>query len=99
VLEHFPILGPHGSWKNYTYDQIKAGPWTPANQGQDFGPTWTTHWFHVTFENPPDTLNGKEVHLRVQTGNECMIYDPDFKVIQVSILIFLHRLQIIICKF
>lgn len=37
VLEHFPISGPHGSWTEYTKQDIIEARYVPVNTGDQFG--------------------------------------------------------------
>ncbi|OXA64483.1 alpha-mannosidase 2C1 isoform X2 [Folsomia candida] len=82
LLQHFPIPGPHGSWQNYTKEDILNATYTDVQPGQRFGPTWTTHWFHVRFPQPPASWLGKEVHFRFSSGTEATVCDTDLNVLQ-----------------
>jgi len=47
ALSHWALPGGEGSWQQWTFDQVIQQTFTPTSVGQEFGPTWTTHWFKV----------------------------------------------------
>jgi len=80
-LTHWALPGGSGAWENYTFQQIISQTFTPANVGDSFGPTWTTHWFRIHVE-VPDSWAGKEVHIRWASGSEAAIYDTQGNMLQ-----------------
>lgn len=77
----FPVLGPHGTWKEWPFSRVVTQTFTPTTVGTAFGPTWTTHWFRITFTVPSSWV-GKEVHLRWSCNSEACIYSSNGEVLQ-----------------
>ncbi|KAJ2656985.1 Glycoside hydrolase, 38 vacuolar alpha mannosidase [Coemansia sp. RSA 1200] len=50
--------------------------YSPAKVGQDFGPSWTTHWFRVT-ATIPDSFEGKPVQFLFDSNSEAMVWSAD----------------------
>ncbi|KAI9504908.1 galactose mutarotase-like domain-containing protein [Coemansia spiralis] len=48
----------------------------PAKAGQDFGPSWTTHWFHIAVDIPK-SFEGKPVQFLFDTNSEAMVWSAD----------------------
>jgi len=81
-IQHWKIPeDEHGSWRNYTFEQVKAQTFTDVSIGNSFGPTWTTHWFKVQIVVPA-TWAGKEVHLRWNSNSEAMIWTENGVILQ-----------------
>lgn len=55
------------------FREALEGNFTAVKIGVTFGPTWSTHWFHVKFALPHAWL-GKEIHLRWDASCECMVW-------------------------
>jgi len=49
--------------------------------GQDFTPTWSTHWFKVVVKIP-DSWDGREVHLRWNSNSEALLLSSDGEPLQ-----------------
>lgn len=57
-----------------SFEQMKeTARFQPATIGQQFGPSWSTHWFRVELEIP-ENMAGKEVHLLWDCNAEALIY-------------------------
>ncbi|XP_052810872.1 alpha-mannosidase 2C1-like isoform X3 [Mya arenaria] len=55
------------------FEKVVKQKFTPVKVGQQFGPTWATHWFRVDVEVPVEWV-GSEVHLRWNSGSEALVY-------------------------
>ncbi|ORY82383.1 family 38 glycoside hydrolase [Leucosporidium creatinivorum] len=51
----------------------------PAHKGQEFGPSWTHHWFRVTLRLPPQWLEEdyERIQLEWDPSCEAMIFDTE----------------------
>ncbi|XP_076033837.1 alpha-mannosidase 2C1-like [Oratosquilla oratoria] len=80
-LSHWALPGGEGAWQEWTFDQVITQDFTPTEIGKEFGPTWTTHWFKLTFEIPEE-WKGKEVRIRWNSDSESTVWSHDGKVLQ-----------------
>ncbi|KAL8600141.1 hypothetical protein ACOMHN_060093 [Nucella lapillus] len=55
------------------YDEAIKGPFEATKIGQQFGPTWSTHWFGVAVTVPAEWV-GREVRLRWKSGSEALVW-------------------------
>jgi alpha-mannosidase len=55
------------------YAEALNGDYRPARVGEQFGPVWSTHWFRVDVEIPPD-WKGREVHLLWDSSSEACVW-------------------------
>ncbi|KAL3883418.1 hypothetical protein ACJMK2_029685 [Sinanodonta woodiana] len=75
----YPKSSPVTSIQHYaapgriTYEKAIKGDYSPAQVGQSFGPSWSTHWFCVEIDVPSDWM-GKEVRLRWNSNSEALIW-------------------------
>ena len=46
----------------------------PIGEGEVWGRTWDSAWFHVT-ATVPETFAGRELCLRLNTGGELLLFD------------------------
>ncbi|EME27109.1 alpha-mannosidase II [Galdieria sulphuraria] len=57
-----------------SFEQMKQlSCFRPANIGEQFGPSWSTHWFRVELEIP-ESMAGKEVHFLWDCNAEALLY-------------------------
>ncbi|ELU16163.1 hypothetical protein CAPTEDRAFT_182455 [Capitella teleta] len=64
-----------------SFDDAKKASYATAAVGQSFGPTWSTHWFHLHFEIP-DEWKGRQVHLVWDSSSEAMLWSEDGRPLQ-----------------
>eukprot|EP00007_Cunea_sp_BSH-02190019_P001302 CAMPEP_0174241680 /NCGR_PEP_ID=MMETSP0417-20130205/24362_1 /TAXON_ID=242541 /ORGANISM="Mayorella sp, Strain BSH-02190019" /LENGTH=1107 /DNA_ID=CAMNT_0015320955 /DNA_START=179 /DNA_END=3499 /DNA_ORIENTATION=+ len=78
---HLP-MGHKSTW-NLFQQAIEQGATKAekATVGDEFGPTWSTHWFEVRAVIP-DGFRGKEVHMRFDTNSEAMVWSADGEPLQ-----------------
>ncbi|KAJ3042014.1 hypothetical protein HDV00_008306 [Rhizophlyctis rosea] len=62
--------------KRISFDDAMKGKYTDTHVGEEFGPTWSTHWFKVSVDIPYD-LAGEEVVLIFDPDSEAMIWSTD----------------------
>ena len=62
ALSHWALPGGEGAWQDYTFDQIISQTFTPTSVGEEFGPTWSTHWFKVFSQGKYTNEYTKEVY-------------------------------------
>ncbi|XP_076466498.1 alpha-mannosidase 2C1-like [Babylonia areolata] len=55
------------------YEEAIKGTFGEAKIGQEFGPTWSTHWFRVEMDVPEDWV-GQEVRLRWNSSTEALVW-------------------------
>jgi alpha-mannosidase len=56
------------------FAEAAKGAYRTAREGERFGPRWSTHWLRVESVIPPE-WRGQEVHLRVQSRSEMLVWD------------------------
>ncbi|KAL4232509.1 hypothetical protein ACF0H5_007201 [Mactra antiquata] len=56
-----------------SYEEAVKQKFAPVEVGQSFGPTWGTHWFHVTVNVPLEWI-GEEVRLRWNSSSEALVW-------------------------
>lgn len=81
TLSHWALPGGEGAWQGWSFSEIISQPFTPTSIGQEFGPTWSTHWFKVEYEIPEEWV-GQEVRFRWATGSEASVWSVDGKLLQ-----------------
>ena len=55
------------------FAEAVKGRFRPAQEGEKFGPRWSTHWFKLEIEIPKSWC-GREVHLRFQSVSEALVW-------------------------
>lgn len=60
--------------KNPSFNAIVNRDFRSAKAGEEFGPTWSTHWFKVIVKIPK-ALDGKAVYLHWKIDTEALVYD------------------------
>uniref|UniRef100_T1IQW1 alpha-mannosidase n=1 Tax=Strigamia maritima TaxID=126957 RepID=T1IQW1_STRMM len=66
----------HPELKRVEFEDVVKEQFETVKLGQDFGPTWATHWFRLEI-NIPEAWIGKEVHLCWDCGCESLIWSED----------------------
>ncbi|XP_060596944.1 alpha-mannosidase 2C1-like isoform X1 [Ruditapes philippinarum] len=77
----YPKKAPVQSIKHWAAPLNKYTPYKDAVKqkykavkvGQSFGPTWATHWFHISVTVPRD-WTGEEVRLRWDSSSEALVW-------------------------
>ncbi|ORX69069.1 hypothetical protein DL89DRAFT_275108 [Linderina pennispora] len=64
-----------------TFEHAVKQKFRPTHQGESFGPSWTTHWFHVTVQIPKE-FAGKPVQFLFDSNSEAMIWSADGEPLQ-----------------
>ncbi|CAG8784830.1 4952_t:CDS:2 [Dentiscutata erythropus] len=62
--------------KRITFEEAVKAKYKPAKCGDTFGPSWSTHWFHITV-CVPDDWNNEEVQFLWDSSSEGMIWTID----------------------
>ncbi|KAG0188494.1 Glycoside hydrolase, 38 vacuolar alpha mannosidase [Apophysomyces sp. BC1034] len=62
--------------KRIPFREAVVQEFRPTRLGEWFGPSWSTHWFHVQLRIPTE-FAGEEVHFIWNADNEAMIWSPD----------------------
>lgn len=76
TLSHWALPGGEGAWQQWSFAQVVGQDFTPTSVGEQFGPTWTTHWFKVEFQ-PPSDWAGRDVRLQWDSGSEAAVWSPE----------------------
>jgi alpha-mannosidase len=50
--------------------------------GESFGPSWSTHWFHITLTVPPDLRKKEHLEFHWDAGNEGMVWTEEGEPLQ-----------------
>ncbi|KAI9778591.1 MAG: Glycoside hydrolase, 38 vacuolar alpha mannosidase [Geoglossum umbratile] len=50
--------------------------------GESFGPSWSTHWFHITLTVPPDLRKKDHLEFHWDAGNEGMVWTEEGEPLQ-----------------
>ncbi|KAI8866498.1 hypothetical protein GQ42DRAFT_139750, partial [Ramicandelaber brevisporus] len=67
--------------KRIPFVEAVKGKFRDTQPGEWFGPSWSTHWFHIKMTVPKDWV-GDEVWFRFDAGNEGLIYSKEGKALQ-----------------
>ncbi|KAJ1651151.1 Glycoside hydrolase, 38 vacuolar alpha mannosidase [Dispira simplex] len=59
-----------------SFTQAMQGEYRSTQEGESFGPTWSTHWFKVSVTLPDDWV-GEEVEFRWDAGCEGLLWTTD----------------------
>ncbi|KAI7899040.1 glycosyl hydrolases family 38 N-terminal domain-containing protein [Cokeromyces recurvatus] len=62
--------------KRITFEEAIQQDFRPTHVGEWFGPSWSTHWFHVQIKIPKEFV-GEEVQLIWNADNEAMIWSME----------------------
>ncbi|KAI8065635.1 glycosyl hydrolases family 38 N-terminal domain-containing protein [Gongronella butleri] len=62
--------------KRITFDEAIQQEFRPSRLGEWFGPSWSTHWFHIQVRVPVE-FAGEEVHFIWNADSEALIWDMD----------------------
>ncbi|KAF7726851.1 Glycoside hydrolase, 38 vacuolar alpha mannosidase [Apophysomyces ossiformis] len=62
--------------KRISFAEAIQQEFRPTRLGEWFGPSWSTHWFHVQLRIPNE-FAGEEVHFIWNADNEAMIWSVD----------------------
>ncbi|KAJ7076048.1 hypothetical protein C8R43DRAFT_966256 [Mycena crocata] len=60
-----------------TFAEALEQEFRPAQKGEQFGPSWTNHWWKVTLHIPEDWEEYERVQFEFDPGCEAMIMDAD----------------------
>lgn len=80
-LSHWAVPGGEGAWQEWSFEDVVQQNFEPTSLGEQFGPTWSTHWFKVNFQ-VPDEWAGSEVRLRWGSNSEAAVWSPDGSILQ-----------------
>ncbi|RUS22997.1 hypothetical protein BC937DRAFT_94116 [Endogone sp. FLAS-F59071] len=67
--------------KRIPFEQAVLNKFTPVKKGWSFGPSWSTHWFHVHIIIPSGWI-GEEVQLQWDANCEGLIFSTDGEPLQ-----------------
>ncbi|CAG8553501.1 2475_t:CDS:10 [Acaulospora morrowiae] len=62
--------------KRISFEEAVKGTYKPAKRGDSFGPSWSTHWFHIHV-TVPDDWKHDEVQFIWDANNEGMIWSTE----------------------
>ncbi len=48
-----------------------------TTKGQEFGPSWTNHWFKLNISLPPSWKDYERIQLEFDSSNEAMVFTPE----------------------
>ncbi|WVR08478.1 hypothetical protein IAU60_005533 [Kwoniella sp. DSM 27419] len=49
----------------------------PAKKGEEFGPSWSNHWFRITLHIPPEWSEYERVQLEFDCSGEAMVFTTE----------------------
>ena len=61
--------------------------------GEQFGPTWSTHWFRVSFLIPQE-WQGNEIHFIWDSDSEATLWSENGTILQVNLYYKFERIRI-----
>jgi alpha-mannosidase len=74
--ESVPVsLGVCSTGDRVSFGEARRGPFRPVKLGARLGPRWSTHWLKLE-GRVPAAWHGQEVHLRLVSVSEAMVYSP-----------------------
>ncbi|RCH97950.1 Glycoside hydrolase, 38 vacuolar alpha mannosidase [Rhizopus azygosporus] len=62
--------------KRIPFEEAIRQEFRPTQLGEWFGPSWSTHWFHVRLRIPEEFV-GEEVHFIWNSDNEALIWSME----------------------
>ncbi|KAI9294293.1 hypothetical protein K502DRAFT_317167 [Neoconidiobolus thromboides FSU 785] len=76
-IKHYPVP----NLNRIPFSEAIKNIFAETDVGRKFGPSWATHWFHITARVPED-WKGEEVQFRWNSDSEVLIYSTDGDPIQ-----------------
>lgn len=58
-------------------DAVRQAKWRQTSKGNDFGPSWSTHWFRINLRIPNDWEKAEKIIFEWDCGDEGMLYTND----------------------
>jgi alpha-mannosidase len=55
-------------------EAMQAAKWKKTNKGENFGPSWSTHWVKITLKVPSELAKKKHLEFHWDCGNEGLIW-------------------------
>lgn len=65
-----------------TFKEATSNKFKDAKLGDQFGPSWSTHWFRIDLTIPKDMLRGEHLEFHWDANNEGLIWSEDGTPIQ-----------------
>ncbi|GJQ14874.1 hypothetical protein GpartN1_g6665.t1 [Galdieria partita] len=69
------------SSERLTFEEATKKSFKPTQVGEYFGPSWSTHWFRVSYIIP-SYMEGKEVHLLWDSNSEALAWNSEGQSLQ-----------------
>lgn len=60
-----------------TFKEATSHSFKPTKLGEQFGPSWSTHWFKIRLSVPKAMKDGEHLEFRWDTQSEAMVWDED----------------------
>ncbi|KAL7422655.1 Glycoside hydrolase, 38 vacuolar alpha mannosidase [Cryptotrichosporon argae] len=70
------VWSPPGRSKP-SFEEAKRQVYKPAKKGDEFGPSWTNHWFKITLRIPKEWEAYERVQLEFDCSGEAMVFTTD----------------------
>jgi len=65
-----------------TFDEATSHEFKECHLGDQFGPSWSTHWFKIQLTIPKDMLHGEHLEFKWDANNEGLVWSEDGKPLQ-----------------
>ena len=62
-----------------SFEEAKRQEYRPAKKGEQFGPSWTNHWFRVQLNIPKELREYETIQLEFDCSGEAMVFTTDGK--------------------
>lgn len=63
-------------------EEATSHDFKPTHVGESFGPSWSTHWFHIRLRVPEDMRNNKRIEFHWDANNEGLVWTEDGRPLQ-----------------
>ncbi|KAI9866465.1 MAG: Glycoside hydrolase, 38 vacuolar alpha mannosidase [Trichoglossum hirsutum] len=73
---------PHHGRPSFKEATSKEKEYKYTKIGESFGPSWSTHWFHITLTVPPRFRKKEHLEFHWDAGNEGMVWSEDGEPLQ-----------------
>ncbi|WVQ95701.1 hypothetical protein IAU59_002800 [Kwoniella sp. CBS 9459] len=60
-----------------TFEEAKRQNYRPAKKGDEFGPSWSNHWFRVTLHIPPEWSSYERIQLEFDCSGEAIVFTTE----------------------
>ncbi|WRT70534.1 uncharacterized protein IL334_007532 [Kwoniella shivajii] len=60
-----------------SFEEAKRQNYKPAKKGEEFGPSWTNHWFRITLHIPTEWESYERIQFEFDCSGEGMVFTPE----------------------